>query len=82
MLPSGLIGCGRRSPGGESYLQVVERVRGFLTDVARDSRDRSVVVIGYTATKWAIDYLIFGVPLESNLAGRFEWRPGWWYTLP
>jgi broad specificity phosphatase PhoE len=69
-------------PGAESYLHVVERVRGFLTDVAQNSHHRSVVVIGHTATKWAFDYLILGVPLESSLAGPFEWRPGWRYTLP
>jgi hypothetical protein len=68
-------------PVGESYLQVVERVRGFLTDVAQNSRDRPVVVIGHTATKWAIDYLILGVPLESGLARPFEWRPGWRYHV-
>jgi broad specificity phosphatase PhoE len=45
----------RPFPGGESYQQVVTRVAGFLEELARD-RDRGrVLLVGHTATRWALD---------------------------
>lgn len=68
-------------PGGESYRQVVARVSQFLDDLARDWDGRSVLVVGHSATKWALDFLINGNSLEEIVAAPFEWREGWRYTL-
>jgi len=67
-------------PGGESYSQVVERVRSFLHDLAPRYADRRVIVIGHSATKWALDHLLEGIPLPELVEGSFRWRPGWQYT--
>jgi broad specificity phosphatase PhoE len=67
-------------PGGESYRAVVERVRDFLDDLASKHDGARVVVIGHSATRWALDHLLTGPPLE-DLVGPFEWQEGWVYTL-
>jgi 2,3-bisphosphoglycerate-dependent phosphoglycerate mutase len=68
-------------PGGESYRQVVERVRAFLDDRLRHHDGARILVIGHSATRWALDHLLTGVPLEE-VVGPFEWQQGWEYVLP
>jgi alpha-ribazole phosphatase/probable phosphoglycerate mutase len=65
---------------GESYRDVVERVRDFLDDLASKHDGTRVVVIGHSATRWALDHLVTGTPLE-DLVRPFEWQEGWVYTL-
>ena len=69
-------------PGGESYLQVVDRVQSFLTDLSRHWDGSRVVVIGHSATRWALDHLLCGAALEDLLDAPFAWREGWRYLLP
>jgi broad specificity phosphatase PhoE len=69
-------------PGGESYLDVVDRVADFLADLARDWEGRRVLVVGHSATRWALDHLLAGVPLEDLVDAPFEWREGWEFLLP
>ena len=69
-------------PGGESYLDVVDRVAGFLADLARDWEGRRVLLVGHSATRWALDHLLAGVPLEDLVDAPFEWREGWRFLLP
>jgi broad specificity phosphatase PhoE len=68
-------------PNGESYRQAVQRVGDFLSDLARDRDARSVVVIGHTATRWALESLLHGMALEELVMARFDWQPGWRYQL-
>jgi broad specificity phosphatase PhoE len=67
----------RRFPGGESYRDTVARVADFLEGVSSDER---ILVIGHTATRWALDHLLAGEELESVVTRPFDWRPGWEYT--
>ena len=68
-------------PGGESYRQAVARVREFLDDVARDHDGERVLVIGHAATRFALQHLLEGTPLEELVDAPFDWRPGWEFTL-
>lgn len=68
-------------PGGESYVDVVARVRSFLHDLAPRFADRTVVVVGHHGTKLALDHVLEGVPLADLFALPFRWQPGWLYTL-
>lgn len=68
-------------PGGESYRQVVERVHDFLIYLAENWDGKRVVLIGHTATQWALDYLLLGTPLEELVDAPFEWQEGWEYVL-
>jgi broad specificity phosphatase PhoE len=70
-------------PGGESYLQVVDRVASFLEELARDrDQARVVVVVGHSATRWALDCLLTGAALHDLVAAPFAWQEGWSYVLP
>jgi len=67
-------------PGGESYRDVVRRVRAFLDDLQLDHNGARVVVIGHSATRWALDHLVLGAALE-DVVGPFDWQKGWEYVL-
>ncbi len=45
-------------PGGESYRDVVNRMRGFLDDLQPACDRARVVVIGHSATRWTLDHLL------------------------
>jgi broad specificity phosphatase PhoE len=68
-------------PGGQSYQHVVEAVQGFLSEIGDRWSGKRIVVIGHSATRWALDYLVNGVPLEENVIAPFDWQPGWRYTI-
>lgn len=65
-------------PNGESYGDVVERVRAFLADLAPYAGGR-VLLIGHSATRWALEHLLLGTPLEDLVDAPFDWQPGWSY---
>jgi alpha-ribazole phosphatase/probable phosphoglycerate mutase len=67
--------------GGESYADVVARARSFLADLPPRYPDTRIVVIGHSATKWAFDHLLEGIPLDELVEGSFRWQPGWLYSL-
>lgn len=68
-------------PGGESYRDVVRRTRAFLDDLAAGRGGRRVLVVAHAANRMALDHLLRGEPLESIVASRFAWQPGWEYEL-
>jgi 2,3-bisphosphoglycerate-dependent phosphoglycerate mutase len=68
-------------PGGESYADVVARVRSCLRDLGPRFAERRVAVIGHQGTKLALDHVLEGTPLPEVVAMPFRWRPGWVYTL-
>ena len=67
-------------PRGESYRQVVARVAAFLDDIRR-ADERRILVIGHTATRWALEHLLAGAPLADVVTRPFAWREGWEYDL-
>jgi broad specificity phosphatase PhoE len=69
-------------PEGESYRDVVDRVRAFLDDVSLEYEGHRIVVIGHSATRWAIDHLLTSTPLEQLVNEHFVWQDGWEYVLP
>lgn len=68
-------------PGGESWRQAVARIGRFLDDLPTRWSDRHVLVVGHVATRWGLDHLVGGVPLESLVEEDFEWQEGWEYVL-
>jgi broad specificity phosphatase PhoE len=67
-------------PGGESYREATARVAGLLDELVTSRFRRRVLVIGHTATRWALDHLLDGKPLEKVVGAPFDWREGWAYT--
>ena len=68
-------------PGGESYRDAVARVASFLDDFPDGCAGERVLLIGHTATRWALDHRLDGRPLEQVVAAPFDWREGWEYDL-
>jgi broad specificity phosphatase PhoE len=68
-------------PDGETYRQVVERVRSFLDDLPAELDDTRVVVIGHAATRWALEHLLDGQLLEELVGAPFQWQEGWEYVF-
>jgi broad specificity phosphatase PhoE len=68
-------------PGGESYRQTVERMAEFLEDVSAEFEGWRILVIGHSATRWALEHLLEGVELERLVAAPFEWQEGWSFVL-
>ena len=70
-------------PNGESMLMVAQRVGAFLRDVLREYNEKTVVVIGHRATKYALEYWSGGASLEEIVRTSWEWRdiPIWRYEL-
>jgi 2,3-bisphosphoglycerate-dependent phosphoglycerate mutase len=68
-------------PDGESWRQAVARVAGFLGELQRTHQGQRVLIIGHVATRWALDHVVLGIPLEELADVPFEWRPGWEYLL-
>jgi broad specificity phosphatase PhoE len=70
-----------RYPGGESWVDALQRVRGVLDDIAARWPGRRVLIIGHMSAYWALEHYLHHLPLE--LIGRdFRWREGWEYELP
>ena len=69
-------------PGGESYRDAAARVASFLEDVRARRAGGRILLVGHTATRWALDHLLAGEPLERVVTEPFDWREGWEYVLP
>jgi broad specificity phosphatase PhoE len=70
-----------RFPGGESYVDVVERTREFLADLLSDHDGSRILVIAHSANRWALQHLLEGVPLVDAISAPFSWQEGWEYPL-
>jgi broad specificity phosphatase PhoE len=68
-------------PAGESWRQAVARVAGFLHELPEKHEGQRVLVIGHVATRWALDHVALGTPLDTLIETPFDWREGWEYTL-
>jgi broad specificity phosphatase PhoE len=69
-------------PNGQSYEDVLAAMAAFLREVSRDWNGRRLLVIGHSATRWALDALINHRRLEDLVDSPFKWRPGWEYAIP
>jgi broad specificity phosphatase PhoE len=68
-------------PNGESWREAIARVGRFLDDLPTRWDGCRVLVIGHTATRWALDHYLDGKPFEDLLAADFAWQEGWTYVL-
>jgi alpha-ribazole phosphatase/probable phosphoglycerate mutase len=68
-------------PGGESWREAVDRVAGFLEKLRRERAGERVLVIGHSATRFALEVVANGRELEEVVTEPFSWCPGWEYEL-
>ena len=69
-------------PGGQSYRDVTAGVRSLLDELLRDRDGQRVLLVGHAATRFALDHLLSGRPLEEAVVAPFAWQEGWTYELP
>lgn len=68
-------------PRGESYEDVVRRVRSFLDDLLTERPGEIVLVIGHRAPHNALEHLLNGRDLAYTVTGDWAWQPGWVYDF-
>jgi broad specificity phosphatase PhoE len=68
-------------PGGESLTDVVRRIDSFLRDLQATWEGSRVLVVGHSATRYALEHLLAGRPLSQVVAEPSEWQAGWTYLL-
>jgi alpha-ribazole phosphatase/probable phosphoglycerate mutase len=68
-------------PGGESYRQVVERVREFLDELPPELDGKRILLVSHAAPRWALQHLLGGERLEDVVGAPFDWQPGWEFVL-
>ena len=68
-------------PGGESWRQAITRVHRFLMDLPLRWNGQRVMIIGHVATRWGLDHVINGIPLENLAQEDFAWQEGWEYQI-
>lgn len=66
-------------PGGQSYRDVCRQMAPLLDELREGRHGRRVLLIGHSATRWALDHLIDGRLLEELVDAPFGWREGWEY---
>jgi broad specificity phosphatase PhoE len=68
-------------PDGQSYREVTAAVSALLGELLRDRDGQRVLLVGHAATRFALDHLLSGRPLEEAVVAPFAWREGWTYEL-
>jgi broad specificity phosphatase PhoE len=69
-------------PGGESYRNVVARTGDLLEYLLGSWDDSRLLLIGHSANRWAMDYLLLGTDLYQVVAAGLIWQEGWEYVVP
>lgn len=67
-------------PNGESYDQVLERMKDFLEDLKKNYDGKRVMIIGHRATQYGLEHWIKGVSIRDTITVPWKWQPGWVYT--
>jgi 2,3-bisphosphoglycerate-dependent phosphoglycerate mutase len=68
-------------PRGESYRDVVARMRRFLDDLFLRWDERRVIVIGHAATRWSLQHLVERESSRKSSAHPSERQEGWEYPV-
>ncbi len=69
-------------PGGESWRQAVARAGRVLDDLPLRWDGCRVLGIGHLATRWALEHVLNGIPVEELVTSEFAYQQGWEYRLP
>ena len=85
-LPGELSPAGR---GGARELGARRRHNGLdrvvtsdLAELAREHDGERVLVIGHSATRWALQVLLAGESMCDLVEAPFAWQPGWELVVP
>lgn len=69
-------------PGGESYIEAVERIRCFLSDVwCQAATGYPALIIGHRATQYGLECTLCEKDLVDVVGEVWAWQPGWVYMM-
>jgi broad specificity phosphatase PhoE len=68
-------------PQGESYSDVVARVKPFIEELKAQYDDKTIVIIGNFGILLSFEYWVNGVPPEETLQREWPWKPSRMYFL-
>ena len=68
-------------PNGESYTDTNKRMKDFLDELKKTYDGKTVLIVGHRATQYALEHLIFDLPMTEIVSKKFKWQPGWEYKL-
>lgn len=66
-------------PNGESYMDVVRRVRAWSVDARQEHGSATVLVVAHRATYYAFEHLFRHRAPADVIGARWQWQPGWNY---
>jgi broad specificity phosphatase PhoE len=61
-------------PGGESYQQVMTRMRSFLVDLLARNDGQHVFIIGHRATRYGLEHWVNGLSIADAIAQQIDSR--------
>jgi broad specificity phosphatase PhoE len=68
-------------PEGESYEETSKRMGGFLEEIGKKYRGKTVMIVGHRATQYGLEEHILGKKLEDVVSAPWKWQPGWTYEV-
>lgn len=68
-------------PNGESYEQCMARMRPFYTWLKQKFDGQTVLIIGHRATFYGVECFAANKSLQTCIAEKWKWQPGWQYSL-
>lgn len=68
-------------PNGESYHDCAARVQHFLKYLEDNFDGKTLLIVGHRATQYGIENYILKKPLDLCVTEKWNWQPGWKYTL-
>lgn len=68
-------------PGGESYVDVVDRTQALLADIRAVHEGGRVLLVAHSANRWALQHVLLGVTLADAIRAPFAWQPGWEFEV-
>ena len=63
------------------WRRAVARTGRFLGDLPLRWNGQRILVIGHVATRWGLEHLLGGTPLEDLAEQDLAWQEGWEYRV-
>ncbi len=54
-------------PNGESYIQVLSRIKSFLKDISKDYDNKTILIIGHAGARIGLEYWLNQISVEDAL---------------
>jgi len=66
---------------GESYIQAINRIHDFCTELKANHAEKAILIVGHSVTKFGLDTFTGKRTIEECLNTPFKWQPYWEYCI-